>query len=128
MNKLTAIALSILLLGQSFQVTATDLLQLDDLYLHATEHIQVSGNSVLEFISLHYGNEKIAHSKEHSQHKNLPFQQEIDVLTSSIFYVQEHFKTNAKSIPIGDLKSLFHYLDFQSSFNFQPIILPPIRL
>ncbi len=59
MNKLTAIVLSLLLFGQNFQITATDLFQLDDLYIHATEHINKSGDSVLEFISLHYGNQKM---------------------------------------------------------------------
>lgn len=128
MNRLTAFVLSILLLGQSFQVNAADMLQLDDLSKHLTEHMQESGDSVFEFISLHYGNQKIAHSNKHSQHKNLPFQQEIDRLSLSSFYTQDNTSLGFKLILVRSIKARFYYLDFQSSFDFIPIFQPPIHL
>lgn len=128
MSKLTAIILSFLLLGQSIQISATDVLQLDDLYMHTIEHYQKTGDSLIEFFSLHYGNQKITHSKEHSQHQNLPFQQDVDILNSSIFYLQENSRNSASIVLYLDVQSHFYCLDFHSTFEFQPLIQPPINV
>ena len=128
MNKLTAMVLRLLLFGQNFQITTTDLFQLDDLQIQATEHIHESGDSVLEFISLHYGNQKVAHHQEHSQHKNLPFQQEIDVLSTATFYIQEVNLVSRNSIFQNLKKSSFFYQVFSSIFESRTLFEPPIIL
>lgn len=125
MNKFTSIVLSILFLGQSFQISATDMLQLDDLFNHTVEHYQQTGDSIYKFVSLHYGNLKFEHSKEHSQHKNLPFQQKLDVSISSVFYIQECLQKSINLTPIADLKSQFYYLEFQSFFEIRSLFQPP---
>ena len=126
MNKFTSILLSIFLLGQSFQVSALDVLHLDDLYLHTIEHYQKTGDSLLDFISLHYGNKKFVHSKEHSQHKNLPFQQELNLLNLNIFYLQESNNKNDILVLLIIVKSYFYYIDFYSKFELQSLFQPPI--
>ena len=126
MNKFTSILLSIFLLGQSFQVSALDVLHLDDLYLHTIEHYQKTGDSLLGFISLHYGNKKFVHSKEHSQHKNLPFQQELNLLNLNIFYLQESNNKNDILVLLIIVKSYFYYIDFYSKFELQSLFQPPI--
>jgi len=128
MSKLTSTALSLILLVQSFQITATDIWQLDDLFIHAIEHYQKTGDSFLEFMSLHYGDQKIAHNQEHSQHKNLPFQHEIDVLSTTTFYFQEVDLDRKNSIIQNLQKSRFYYQGFFSVFELRTLFQPPISL
>ncbi|MCK5537716.1 MAG: hypothetical protein KAI79_12890 [Bacteroidales bacterium] len=128
MSKLTSIALSLLILVQSIQITSTDIWQLDDLFVHALEHQQKTGDSLFQFISLHYGNQKISHNQEHSQHKNLPFQQEIDVLSSTTFYFQEVNLVSNNSIIQNLKKSRFYYQGFFSIFELRTLFQPPITI
>ena len=48
---------------------------LSSLISHYEHHKIEHNNSFLEFIDLHYGSQKEAHSDEHDEHQNLPFQE-----------------------------------------------------
>ncbi len=78
MLKLTSIAVSLLILVQSFNVHASDLIELDELIEHAQFHSEEYGDNFFVFISKHYGELKAEHNQEHQeekeQHEQLPFQ------------------------------------------------------
>lgn len=78
MLKLTSIAVSILILIQSFNIHFSDLIELDELIEHAQFHSAEYGDNFFVFISKHYGELKAEHNQEHQeekeQHEQLPFQ------------------------------------------------------
>lgn len=78
MLKITSIAISLLILVQSFNVHINDIIELDELIEHAQFHAEEHGDNFLVFISKHYGELKAEHSEKHQEeqeeHEQLPFQ------------------------------------------------------
>ena len=74
MMRIASILLSALLLLQSLHLAIPDLAQLDELMEHARYHREQFGDSLLTFLAKHYGDQKMEHQQDHSEHEQLPFQ------------------------------------------------------
>ena len=129
MSKLFAISLSALLLIQSFNIGTDDLLQLDELIEHAQFHNQEYGDNFLVFLSKHYGELKIEHSKNHqeeqNEHEQLPFQCQGHV-SSIIAFLPYHLPLYSDDLEILDTTEFnFHYFNFYSSLHEKELLQPP---
>jgi hypothetical protein len=75
MTRFLAIILSFTILFQSFNFDLKDFNKIPTLVDHISCHLK-EGDSILEFLSMHYGNESNIHEEEHKEHKELPFKQQ----------------------------------------------------
>lgn len=93
MLKLTSIAVSLLILVQSFNIHFSDIVELDELIEHAQFHAEEYGDNFLVFISKHYGELKAEHSKKHQEereeHEQLPFQHQCQTALLSAFVLNQ---------------------------------------
>ena len=76
--KFLSVLSAFLILFQSLNISLGDLARIDEFLEHASFHKQEYGDSLLVFISKHYGELKAEHQEQHQeeqeQHQNLPFQ------------------------------------------------------
>ncbi|WP_296311771.1 hypothetical protein [Winogradskyella sp. UBA3174] len=129
MSKLFAISLSALMLIQSFNIGADDIMQLDELMKHAQFHEQEYGDNLFVFLSKHYGDLKAEHSKNHQEeqkdHEQLPFQCQGHV-SSVIAFMPHHSFLCSDDIEILDTtESNFHYLNLYHSLLDKELLQPP---
>ncbi|MCK5443925.1 MAG: hypothetical protein KAJ23_18730 [Maribacter sp.] len=128
MAKLASIALSFLILTQSFNMDLGDLAHIDDLLEHAEFHSEKYGDNFLVFISKHYGELQEEHNQdqdEKKEHEELPF---IHHCCSHVFtaLVLNKFEMQVlKTVPVADSTTNFHYLDNYSSLEKSDIFQPP---
>ena len=73
--KFTALILSTLILMQSLNIDLESFSKINVLIKHAQFHQETYGDSFLDFLNEHYGDEKNA-SKNHKEHGNLPFKKD----------------------------------------------------
>jgi hypothetical protein len=128
-SKLIAIALSVLLLIQSFNIGTDDLLQFDELIEHARFHKQEYGDTFFVFLSKHYGELKAEHSKNHQEeqkdHEQLPFQCQGHIVVANAFIpTQSDFFSNDLEI-LNAIEFNFHYFNFYSSLYERELLQPP---
>lgn len=121
--------MSFLLLVQSINIGADDIMQLDELIEHATFHKVEYGDNFFVFLSKHYGELKTEHSKKHQEeqkdHEQLPFQCQGHLLTITAFVLQHSF-TDSNAIELSDAKEAnFHYLASMSSLHKKGLLQPP---
>ena len=131
MTKLVSIAISLLILFQSFNVHLNDLVELDELIEHARFHAEEYGDNFLVFISKHYGELKAEHNEQHQeekeQHEQLPFQHQTQSASLYAFVLNTPIETT--SIPeIGAYGSANYF--YQASYHSlaQEGLLQPPRL
>lgn len=129
MKTLISIALSVLVLLQSFGIHMDDMVQIDEFIEHAQFHSEQYGDNVFVFISKHYGELKAAHEKEHQEekqdHENLPFNGHSQLSLVSAFVVGS-FSSELNQLEILEFKSLnFHYQAPSSSLHSEGILQPP---
>jgi len=93
MFKITSIAVSLLILIQSFNIHFHDIVELDELFEHARFHAEEHGDNFLVFISKHYGELKAEHSQKHQEekeeHEELPFQHQGQTALLSAFVLNQ---------------------------------------
>lgn len=93
MTKLISIAVSLLILVQSFNIHFNDIIELDELIEHAQFHSVEYGDNFLVFISKHYGELKAEHSQKHQEekeeHEQLPFQNQCNTTSLSAFVLNQ---------------------------------------
>lgn len=93
MLKIISIAVSLLLLVQSFNVHIDDIVELDELIEHAQFHAAEYGDNFLVFISKHYGDLKAEHNEKHQEeqgeHEQLPFQHQCQTALLSAFVLNQ---------------------------------------
>lgn len=93
MFKITSIAVSLLILIQSFNIHFNDIVELDELIEHAQFHAEEHGDNFLVFISKHYGELKAEHSQKHQEeqeeHEQLPFQHQGQTAVLSAFVINQ---------------------------------------
>lgn len=129
--KLSAVILSFTILIQSFNISFSDILQLNELMEHAQFHKEKYGDDFLTFLSKHYGEDKTEHEKEHQEelpeHEELPFsQQHIHSIDCSSF-VLGTIDFTLEKVDFKEAKTAnFHYLDIYSSIYKDGILQPPI--
>ena len=125
-----AIPLSILLLLQSVSIGVNDIIQINNLIEHAKFHNETYGDSLLVFISKHYGELKNNHTQnnpsEQHDHEKLPFGHQtchhfFEVAVLSPFYGLEE-----KSIEhVATAEANFFYKEPYSSPYKSGIFQPP---
>lgn len=129
MNKLFSIALSFVLLLQSFGLHMNDIVQLDEFIEHAQFHSDQYGDNVIVFISKHYGELKAAHDMEHQEEKNdheqLPFQKHCQLTSLIVFNINTFDDTIKIPINLESRIYNFHYQAPSSSLHVQSILQPP---
>ena len=129
--KLFSIALSIIILLQSFGLSLSDISQIDEFIEHAQFHSERYGDNVFVFISKHYGELKTEHDKEHQEekeeHEQLPFNHNNCSHVSSITAFVLNTITNAFKTPeFSERKAHnFIYQAPSSSLHSQGLFQPP---
>lgn len=128
--KISAVILSFTILIQSFNISFSDVLQLNELIEHAQFHKKQYGDDFLTFLSKHYGEDKAEHQQQHKeeapQHEKLPFNQQhlpsidfqVPVLVTTYLSLEKHIFKQTK-------KTGFYYVNIYSSLFKNGIFQPP---
>ena len=131
MTKFFAIAISLLMLLQSTNIHAADLLELDDLMEHYEFHAEEYGDNFLVFLSKHYGELKAEHSKNHQEerqeHEDLPFQHNCHSLSLVVFIANEAFYYTSRPLVSSNQTVNFHYTASYTSLWSDGPFQPPKR-
>lgn len=98
MRGIISILLSLMLLLQNVNVGAAEVLRIGNLLEHAQLHSVKYGDSVLSFLSKHYGASKKDHLTSHEGHENLPFNH--NSLTKSTLNVFIFHPLQALELPL----------------------------
>ncbi|GGE15880.1 hypothetical protein [Psychroflexus salis] len=109
---------------QSFGINAIGLVNLSNLISHYQHHKIEHQDSFLEFLDLHYGSQKEAHSDEHDEHENLPFQDVISLVSNLYFTTPVSVQLLPIQITISSTKN-FEYQDYFSTLHPAEILQPP---
>ena len=128
--KLLSVLSAFLILFQSFNISIGELAQLDEFIEHASFHKEQYGDSLLVFISKHYGELKAEHQKNHQEeqeeHENLPFQHQScthHIVNAFVLFsaltTKEKFEVNSEKA------ENFYYLQSDSSGFTSGIFQPP---
>ncbi len=126
--KLFTIFISSFILVQSFNIHISDVLKLSELMEHADFHKDKYGDSILVFISKHYGDLKQAHKKQHQEEEKKHSHAPINHDCSSQLQVSFILNKNSFIIEIPQLmekSTNFYYQDRFSAFEKQRIFQPP---
>lgn len=129
MLKLTSIAVSLLILVQSFNIHFSDIVELDELIEHAQFHAEEYGDNFLVFISKHYGELKAEHSKRHQEereeHEQLPFQHQCQTALLSAFVLNQTPDYPLEIDLVVDLDSNYFYQVSYHSLAQEGLFQPP---
>ena len=125
MRLLTSISLSVLLLLQTFNFGATDVLRLGDLIEHARFHSNEYGDSFVDFLTKHYGSSKKDHFASHEDHQKLPFNPDSAKFMVNIYVVDDPLTFEFASHPQLHPKVKFFYINSYTSQASQKIFQPP---
>lgn len=125
MRALISISLSVLLLLQTFNFGATDVLRLGDLIEHAQLHSDEYGDSFFDFLTKHYGSSKKDHFASHEDHENLPFNPDSAKATVNIYVVDDPLIFEFESPTQLHPKVNFFYTNSYTSQANQKIFQPP---
>ncbi len=128
MTKLFSIIFANLILFQSFNIGFDDFSKLNTLLEHASFHQENYGDSFLEFISEHYGEEFKNHSNVHKEHEDLPFKHD----QQSCQHIPTIFMLNSTAIELNeyvfvDALKTFSYKESYSIYE-KPSVFQPPRL
>ncbi len=129
MIKLSSIAVSFLILVQSFNVHIDDIVELDELIEHAQFHAEEHGDNFLVFISKHYGELKAEHSKKHQEeqeeHEQLPFQHQYQTTSLSAFVLNQTTDYPLEITLVLDRDSNYFYQASYHSLAQEGLFQPP---
>jgi len=129
MAKIFSIALSFLILFQSFSLDLSDLAHIDELLEHAEFHSEKYGDNFLVFISKHYGELQEEHSQnnqeEKKEHEELPFTHHCCSHLFTAYVINKIQIPILKKGPVADYTSNFYYLDNYASYEKFDIFQPP---
>ena len=129
MKTICSILLSFTILIQSVGFSLGDVIQIDEFISHAQYHSKHYGDTVLVFISKHYGNLKAEHNTKHQEekadHEQLPFQQHSHVSSVS-FFILNTIKEDFNSPEFNSFETHnFHYTSLKSSLYSKGLFQPP---
>lgn len=129
MIKLSSIAVSLLILVQSFNVHIDDIVELDELIEHAQFHAEKHGDNFLVFISKHYGQLKAEHSEKHQEeqeeHEQLPFQHQYQTASLSAFVLNQTVDYPLEITLVVDRDSNYFYQASYHSLTQEGLFQPP---
>lgn len=126
MNKVLAFTYSFLILIQSFNINLEDFSKISALVEHAQYHKEKYGDTFLEFLVEHYGDDREEHENSHTEHEDLPFNDShhmcshintsfLSVVNTFDFKYQEYIE-----IPVN-----FYYKDMFTAFEKTSVFQPP---
>ena len=124
MYKAIVYILSLSILVQSFNFDKNDFYKIPYLTSHFITHIN-EGDSISEFISLHYGSLESKHKGSHKEHQNLPFKNyHIDSSFQFATLISSNFiEINSKEIIVSN--SNYFYKNLIASLIHNFIFQPP---
>ena len=127
MNKLIVITYSFLILLQSININIEDFSKLNVLFEHANYHKNMYGDSFLEFLSEHYGEQTATHDNNHKEHKELPFKdlQHLLCHVNTIFILTPTITYPLNSHSFKEIHLNFFYKDSISLFEKPSVFQPP---
>ena len=126
MQKLFAIAFSLLVLFQSINFSYDDVSKINTLLEHAEYHHEAYGDSFFQFLAEHYGDEIIAHENEHKEHDDLPFKHHHQTCAhSNIAFTFETLEFDFNYDPFLEIPINFFYKEGISSFEKLSVFQPP---
>lgn len=127
--KITATILSIVILIQGFNISCSDILNLNELVEHAQFHKKAYNDSFVTFLSKHYGDLKKEHAQKHQEekeeHEKLPFQFDYHLVdfTKVTFH---NLEIALYPTPVAmSKKTVFYYQDIYTSPDAIGIFQPP---
>lgn len=129
MVKIFSILLSGLIFFQGFSMNFQDFSKFKIMVEHLDFHQENFNESVMDFVSIHYGSNKILHSNEHEhndEHENLPFKK--DSKTSEnipIVYVINNSSIKINNNNLSELSVNFFYKEMHSTFEKPNVFQPP---
>ena len=126
MSKVIAISYAFLILVQSFNVNFEDISKIKTLLEHADYHQKNYGDSFLEFIEEHYGDEFYQHDVKHKEHDNLPFKdgQQLASQTNITFTINL-VNYNIQYSSFIEIPVNFIYKESHSVFEKRSVFQPP---
>ena len=124
MNKIFSYLFILLFTIQSFGMNTSNISSFYNLIDHYQFHKTDYKNSFNEFLDLHYGSQKEAHSDEHKEHENLPFQDLISFASTIYFTTPELVHFLPIHIEILSTRN-FNYKDCFSTLHSTDILQPP---
>ncbi len=127
-TQLTSIAISFLVLIQSFHISIGEIIEMDALIEHAQFHSEEHGDSFMVFLSKHYGELKEEHSQKHQEeqkdHEELPFNHQIHTASLSVFVLNnDSFYTSTLEFSVKTTTNYSYrasYSSFEEDGPFQP--------
>jgi hypothetical protein len=127
MSHFFAFSYSFLILIQSFNINLEDLSKIQVLIEHAEYHQETYGDSFIQFLTEHYGNEVSTHPKDHKEHQDLPFKDGHHMLshTNTAFIRNIAFEYKLDIIEYIQIPFNFFYIDSLSSFEKPSVFQPP---
>lgn len=129
MAKLFSIVISLLILVQSFNIHANDIVDLDELIEHAQFHAEEYGDNFFVFLSKHYGELKVEHSKKHQEekedHEQLPFQHHCHSTSLSAFVLNQTVDYPIEVADVIDGNSNYFYQVSYHSLAQERLLQPP---
>ena len=126
MTKFFAISAALLILFQSINLDINDVLEMDELVEHYQFHSKEYGDTILVFLSKHYGELKTDHHQKHKEkHEELPFQHQYSSPTTMVFISNKIPEYYAEIPVLENNISNFHYFDFYTSLLGDSLFQPP---
>ena len=129
MDKLFSLALSILLFVQSLHMDMVNIVQLQDFFSHAQFHKEKYGDNLIDFVSKHYGSQKVQHhlehQEEHKDHERLPLNHQPCIYAATAFVLCETSIKIPKTPPAIDTMSGFFYQESYEEITNTDIFQPP---
>lgn len=112
MGKLSAILMSFTILFQSFGLEYNDIAKFPTLLFHMSSHIE-EGDSLGDFMNLHYGTNVETHQNKHNEHKELPFKHQHSDAHLQLVYV-----LNFSSLEINTFEKQFENKNYYYTKSF----------
>jgi len=129
MTKIVSIAVSLLILVQSFNIHLSDIVELDELIEHAQFHSEEYGDNFFVFVSKHYGELKADHSQKHQEekedHEQLPFQHQCQTAQLSAFVLIQTADYPLEFDVVLDRDSNYFYQASYHSLAQEGLFQPP---
>lgn len=122
MKKALVIILSYTILFQSLNFKINDIIMIPNLVQHFKAHIK-NGDSIAEFISLHYGKKYASHKDKDKEHQKLPFHGDVHSLFKINFLDFTDKTTNISTEFSSESKNFIYiesFVDLLAHSIFQP--------
>jgi len=128
MNKIIIIALSWIIVLQSMNLNIVDVFNINELIEHAQEHKEEFGDNFFQFLTKHYGSEKVQHANHDSHktsHDNLPFQNNFQLSLVFVVELDTHCFLDLKEFNTTNQPTVFFYKSPSSNLFVSGIFQPP---